>query len=426
MSSTVEAKAICIKHLEDILIDPMFTIFHVQHKQIEARTDSDTDLIHHFKNSMSKVKTWNSNIVKDFCSSLPIRFPQLTDLQRLFSELQDITCNILNESSISNNYTPVREEIHHVLHEFVSACSDSFIGNIEWFSVDENSPEFQSYKNTAKQVIQQTNMVENVAMSFIKAQPKDSEDDKNNSDSSDSDSDSDGSNSDSDKDEDEETKDENKEGEDDQENEKFESKHIDLETGTSYGGDNTDVTGKFSTFIDEDKKSNASTSSKSRKSDSSKNGSESDSSKRGSESDLSKSGSESDSSKSGSESDSSQSGSESDSSDESLSESDESDESSDDNSESDSESSVSSISDTSGESEISETSDSESDTDTDDSDTETDSSESGSNNDSYSSGSSGYDTDTDDESLDSDSDMDISIISYSDDSDDSDSSISSY
>ena len=79
MSSTVEAKAICIKHLEDILVDPMFTIFHVQHKQIESRTDSDSDLIHHFKNSMSKVKTWNSNVVKDFCSSLPIRFPQLND-----------------------------------------------------------------------------------------------------------------------------------------------------------------------------------------------------------------------------------------------------------------------------------------------------------------------------------------------------------
>jgi len=106
MSSTVEAKAICIKHLEDILVDPMFTIFHVQHKQIESRTDSDSDLIHHFKNSMSKVKTWNSNVVKDFCSSLPIRFPQLNDLERLFFELQDITCNILNESSISNKYSP--------------------------------------------------------------------------------------------------------------------------------------------------------------------------------------------------------------------------------------------------------------------------------------------------------------------------------
>ena len=63
MSPTVEAKAICIKHLEDMLIDPMFTIFHVQHSQIEARTGSDSDLLHHFKTSMSKVKTWNSTVV---------------------------------------------------------------------------------------------------------------------------------------------------------------------------------------------------------------------------------------------------------------------------------------------------------------------------------------------------------------------------
>jgi len=239
MSSTVEAKAICIKHLEDILVDPMFTIFHVQHKQIESRTDSDSDLIHHFKNSMSKVKTWNSNVVKDFCSSLPIRFPQLNDLERLFFELQDITCNILNESSISNKYSPVRDEIHHILHAFVSACSDSFIGNIEWFAVDENSPEFQTYKGNAKKTMQQTNMVENVAMAFIKAESKDG---KSNPDLGGSESESDNSASDSESDSDKEVEIEGEgeaEGEaEGEEDEKLQSKHIDLTTGASYGGDN--------------------------------------------------------------------------------------------------------------------------------------------------------------------------------------------
>jgi len=407
MSSTVEAKAICIKHLEDILVDPMFTIFHVQHKQIESRTDSDSDLIHHFKNSMSKVKTWNSNVVKDFCSSLPIRFPQLNDLERLFFELQDITCNILNESSISNKYSPVRDEIHHILHAFVSACSDSFIGNIEWFAVDENSPEFQTYKSNAKKTMQQTNMVENVAMTFIKAESKDG---KSNPDLGGSESESDNSASDSESDSDKEVEIEGEgeaEGEaEGEEDEKLQSKHIDLTTGASYGGDNDeiDIVGKFSTFIDEDKKSNVSKDSKNSERDSSKGDSESDT---GSEGDESKDKSK-DESSDDNESDTDSEGDES--SDES-SEDIESDESSDD-SESDESSDDSESDESSDDSESDESSDdSESDESSDDSESDESSDENESSDDS----SSGYDTDTDDDSLDSVSDLDISIISYSDD-----------
>ena len=411
MSSTVEAKSICIKHLEDVLIDPMFTIFHVQHKQIAERTDSDNKLMHHFKNSMANVKTWNATVVKDFCSSLPVRFPQLVEFERLFFELQDIMCNILNESSISNTYTPIREAVYSILHDFVSACSDAFIGNLEWFSVEESSSEFQLYKNNAKTVMQKTTMVENVVMNFIKASPKDEE---INNDMSDSDGDSvgsGGSDSESDK-EDDENKEEEKDDEDNV------VKHIDLKSG-SVSSDVIDenMIGKFSTFTrSESDKENDSESDKENDSESDKesdkeNDSESDKENENDEEEkddkkLKKekkdsyvSESDSDESESDeSESDDSESESDESGSDESDSESDESES---DDSESDESESDESESDES-ESDESESDESESDSGSDD-DSGRESGSSESENDS-----------TDDESLnDSDSELDnMSVDSY--------------
>ncbi len=176
-SASVEAKSICVRKLEDLLLDPMFTIFHVQHAQIASKTETNNSLIYHLKCSMAKVRHWNSTTVRDFCANLVSRFPALGDsFPHLFRELQELTCKILNESSESSSYVPVSEETHTFLHSFISACSDAFIAHTHWFAVEESSTEFQSCKNNAKVRMQQANIVENTVMNFVKAGPKEVED----------------------------------------------------------------------------------------------------------------------------------------------------------------------------------------------------------------------------------------------------------
>lgn len=173
MGAETEAKSICVHKLEDLLLDPMFTLFHVQHAQIASRTETRNSLIYHLKCSMTKVRYWNSGTIRDFCTDLVNRFPALNDsFVTLFSELQELTCKILNESSESSSFTPVREEIHTLLHSFMSACSDAFISHTHWFAVEETSTEYQSCKNNAKVRMQQANVVENTVMNFIKIGPK--------------------------------------------------------------------------------------------------------------------------------------------------------------------------------------------------------------------------------------------------------------
>ncbi len=172
MGSNVEAKAMCIRHLEDMISDPVYTIFHVQRSQIESRTETDNATLYHFKNSLGKVREWNSSTVKDFCSSLPIRFPVLSGFDQLFRELQDLMCKILNDSSESSVYSPLPVEVHESLHGILSACSSVFISHPQWFAVREDSAEYTMCKTSAKSRIQQANVVENTVMNFVKSFPK--------------------------------------------------------------------------------------------------------------------------------------------------------------------------------------------------------------------------------------------------------------
>lgn len=173
MGSNVEAKSICIRKMEDMISDPVYTIFHVQRKQIANRTETDNATLFHFKNSLGKVKEWNSSTVKDFCSSLPMRFPVLEGFEQLFNELQNLVCKILNESSDSNVYSIATDEVHHYLHAILSACSEVFISCPQLFAVDEDSTEFTTCKTNAKTRVSQMNIVENTIMSFVKSSPKD-------------------------------------------------------------------------------------------------------------------------------------------------------------------------------------------------------------------------------------------------------------
>ena len=171
--SETEAKSICVHKLEDLLLEPMFTIFHVQHAQIASKTETQNSLIYHLKCSMAKVRGWNSTTVRDFCSNLMTRFPSLNEsFLTLFGELQHLTCRILNQSSEASTYVPLKEEVHTYLHSLISACSDAFISHTHWFAVEESSTEYQSCKNNAKVRMQQANVVENTVMNFVKAGPK--------------------------------------------------------------------------------------------------------------------------------------------------------------------------------------------------------------------------------------------------------------
>lgn len=172
MGSNVEAKSICIRKMEDMISDPVYTVFHVQRKQIANRTETDNATLFHFKNSMGKVKEWNSSTVRDFCSSLPMRFPVLEGFGQLFNELQNIICRILNESSESNVYSITTAETYEYLHSILSACSEVFISCPQLFAVGEDSTEFTTCKTNARTKISQMNVVENTIMTFVKSSPK--------------------------------------------------------------------------------------------------------------------------------------------------------------------------------------------------------------------------------------------------------------
>lgn len=167
--SDIEAKQIHTKKLEELLLSPIFDIFHVQRAQLEEKTESQNSLLFHFKASMAKVRTWNASTVKTFVDNLVTRFPVLgEEFDTAFEELQQVTCSILNASSNINHYEPVVQPSHTYIHEFISACADAFISFPEWFAVDGKSAEYQTCKNNAKVRMAQCSVVPNTVMTFIK------------------------------------------------------------------------------------------------------------------------------------------------------------------------------------------------------------------------------------------------------------------
>ena len=173
MTSDVVAKNLFVLKLEDIILVPMFTLFRVQHDQIASRTETNNSLLYHFKSSMANVRHWNSVTVRDFCKNLVVQFPQLGDtFQTLFSELQQITCKILNKTSESTLYEIVSTEPCSFLHSLMSACSDAFISHPQWFAVEEGSTEYQTCLNKAKLCMQEAKVVEKTIMDYIKVETK--------------------------------------------------------------------------------------------------------------------------------------------------------------------------------------------------------------------------------------------------------------
>lgn len=167
--SDIEAKQLHTKKLEELLLAPIFDIFHVQRAQLEEKTESQNSLLFHFKASMAKVRTWNASTVKTFVDNLVTRFPVLgEEFDTAFEELQQVTCSILNASSNINHYEPVVQPSHTYIHEFISACADAFISFPEWFAVDGKSAEYQTCKNNAKVRMAQCSVVPNTVMTFIK------------------------------------------------------------------------------------------------------------------------------------------------------------------------------------------------------------------------------------------------------------------
>lgn len=178
--SDIEAKNIHTKKIEELLVGPIFDIFHVQRAQLAEKTESQNSLLFHFKSSMAKVRTWNASTVKTFVSNLVERFPVLgAEFEAAFEELQQVTCRILNASSEVNTYEPLVASSHTHLHELISACADSFISFPEWFAVDDKSAEYQTCKNNAKVRMGQASVVPNTVMAFIKTshrEPAEAED----------------------------------------------------------------------------------------------------------------------------------------------------------------------------------------------------------------------------------------------------------
>lgn len=167
--SDIEAKNIHTKKIEELLVGPIFDIFHVQRAQLAEKTESQNSLLFHFKSSMAKVRTWNASTVKTFVSNLVERFPVLgAEFEAAFEELQQVTCRILNASSEVNTYEPLVASSHTHLHELISACADSFISFPEWFAVDDKSAEYQTCKNNAKVRMGQASVVPNTVTAFIK------------------------------------------------------------------------------------------------------------------------------------------------------------------------------------------------------------------------------------------------------------------
>lgn len=167
--SDLEAKKLHIGRLEEVLVIPMFDIFHVQRAQLAEKTESQNELLFHFKASMAKVRTWNASTIRNFIGGLTTRFPVLgEEFEKTFQELQEVTCRVLNASSSINEYSPVVEPTHTYLHELISACADSFISHPEWFQVSQSSPEYQTVLNNMKVRMAQSAVVPNSVMAFIK------------------------------------------------------------------------------------------------------------------------------------------------------------------------------------------------------------------------------------------------------------------
>ncbi|CAN0298483.1 unnamed protein product [Ectocarpus sp. 6 AP-2014] len=165
----VEAKKLHTKRLEEILTGPVFDIFHVQRAQLAEKTESQNSLLFHFKSSMAKVRTWNSATIRGFVAGLVERFPVLgCDFEKTFQDLQQVTCRLLNASSTINEYEVISEPSHTYLHELISACADSFISHPEWFQVSTSSPEQQTVLNNMKIRMNQSAVVANTVMAFMK------------------------------------------------------------------------------------------------------------------------------------------------------------------------------------------------------------------------------------------------------------------
>lgn len=171
----IESKSLCIHKIEDLVLDPIFTIFWVQHSQVASRSTTDNERLLHFKNSMLNIRKWNSDTISNFYKSLFVRFPQLDSFGEMFQELQTITCKILTTSASDTKHVPIEEKDYNVLHRIIYECSDVFVSNPEWFSVEENSSEYQTCKNNANNTMKQQKIIENVTISYINSEPKETE-----------------------------------------------------------------------------------------------------------------------------------------------------------------------------------------------------------------------------------------------------------
>jgi hypothetical protein len=167
-SALVDAKALCNDQILDVLNHPMFTIFQIQHDQIADRVDSDNKLLYHFKQSMSKMKEWNSSVVHDFCAKLVKKFPAIKTCEVLATEMIKLTCKILNEShDAEGRYIPADFAFHDVLHAFIVECSKVFIEHPEWFSHGADSTEYQTCLNNARIAMKNREVVYNATRKYV-------------------------------------------------------------------------------------------------------------------------------------------------------------------------------------------------------------------------------------------------------------------
>jgi len=167
-SALVDAKALCNDQILDVLNQPMFTIFQIQHDQIADRVDSDNKLLYHFKQSMSKMSEWNSSVVHDFCTKLIKKFPAIRTCELLSTEMINVICKIMNEAHDSDGrYVPMKFAFHDVLHSFIVECSKVFIEHPEWFSHGVDSTEYQTCLNNARIAMKNRDVVYNATRKYL-------------------------------------------------------------------------------------------------------------------------------------------------------------------------------------------------------------------------------------------------------------------
>lgn len=167
-SALVDAKALCNDQILDVLNQPMFTIFQIQHDQIADRVDSDNKLLYHFKQSMSKMSEWNSSVVHDFCTKLMKKFPAIRTCELLSTEMISVICKIMNEAHDSDGrYVPMKFAFHDVLHSFIVECSKVFIEHPEWFSHGVDSTEYQTCLNNARIAMKNRDVVYNATRKYV-------------------------------------------------------------------------------------------------------------------------------------------------------------------------------------------------------------------------------------------------------------------